>query len=124
MMFLPKFLRRKPSPAQGRAVLEKAILQTLDSGLHGYIIAEVRDDSEGEVVFSANGDLTEGLSKALELLLENPTTRAMAQQAIYAALKTTGRVREVQIVGAEDCDCRLCTARRAKEERQATTNIH
>jgi hypothetical protein len=124
MMFLPKIFRRKPSPAQGRAILEAAIRKTLNSGLHGYIIAEVRDDSEGEVVFSANGDLGEGLGKALELLLENPQTKAMAQSAIFTALKATGKVREVQIVGSDDCDCSLCTARRAKEERQPTTKPH
>jgi hypothetical protein len=111
MMFLPKLFRRKPTPQNGRAILENAIRKTLDQGLSGYVIGEVRDEIEGEVVFSVRGDIAEGLSQALQMLLENPDTKAAAQYAIVSALRATGRVRQVRGVAPDDCgrpDCPVC----------------
>ena len=122
--FSKLFRRKPPTPKQGRAILDTAIRQTLDNGLLGSVIGEVRNDAEGEAFFSVRGDIGEGLSRALELLLENPQTRAAAQYAIITALKKSGGAQVVQMVGDPDCECPMCTARRMKEERQPTTTTH
>jgi hypothetical protein len=116
--------RKPPTPQEGRAILDDAIRQTLDNGLSGYVAALLSDGKEGEVVLTTKGDITEGLNRLLELLLENPQTKAGALAAIVGALKTSGKVQTMQIVGPEGCECPICTARRAKEERQTTSTTH
>jgi hypothetical protein len=130
MKLLSRLLRRKPSkptPEEGRAILEKAIEQTLDSGLQGYILGQISDDSHGHFIFKAKGNLVQAMSEAFKLLLSSSETKEATLAAIVTALRASGSATEVQIMPADDddCDCPLCTARRMKEgPRQATTKPH
>jgi len=125
--FRKLFRRKAVTPYEGRAILEHAIKQTLQSGLNGFLIAEISQGEHGQIVFAVNGEnLGSGLGKALTALLQRPEMRDSVMTALVTALRESGIGREVQILPADDhCDCAICSARRAKEGiRQPTITTH
>jgi hypothetical protein len=127
--FRKLFRRKLVTPQEGRAILERAIKQTLQSGLNGFLIAEVSQGEYGQIALAVNGDnFGSGLGKALTALLRRPEMRDSVMTALVTALRESGIGTEVQILppdGVDDCECSICTARRAMEGiRQTTITTH
>ena len=125
----PKPEKKPLTPKDGRAIVERALTETLGSGMRGFFFAflDSAEAQESEIVVGLNGNIQPGLSKLLSMLLSVTDRKTEVVAAIISALRENGAqvLTSVPIDGPDDCMCPICTARREKEgTRQTTSKPH